>query len=103
MSENQTNKRPWIAYLGPFTFPEGGAAARRILGNAQSFVAAGYGVKVLSGQCDGQGPALQDYLHGIRFAWMQERTSEHLPRGVRLSCYVLMGRKTRRWLQQQRL
>ncbi len=102
MSASQTNGHPWIAYIGPFAFPDGGAGARRILGNAQSFVAAGYDVAILAGQSGGQGPELQDYLPGIRFAWMQERTSEHLPRGLRFSRYALMGRKTRLWLQQQK-
>ena len=33
--------RPFVVYVGPFAFPDGGAAARRILGNALSLVEAG--------------------------------------------------------------
>ena len=45
--------RPWIAYVGPVAFPEGGAAARRILGNAKALVGAGHDVVIVSGQRHG--------------------------------------------------
>ena len=30
------DERPWVAYVGPFGYPDGGAAARRVLGMAES-------------------------------------------------------------------
>lgn len=92
--------RPFIVYVGPFAFPEGGAAARRILGNAQSLVAAGYQVLVLSGQ---QAPA--DEVHslsdGIFLASTSERDAEHLPNLLRLTRYATMGAKSRAWLERR--
>lgn len=89
--------RPFVVYVGPFAFPEGGAAARRILGNAQSLIRAGYQVLVLSGQ---QAP--DDAIHplgdGLFLASTSERDAEHLPNLLRLTRYVTMGRKSRDWL-----
>ncbi|PCI05308.1 MAG: group 1 glycosyl transferase [Hyphomicrobiales bacterium] len=93
--------RKWIAYVGPFGFPDGGAAARRILGNAHALVAAGYEVVILSGQTDECGAALRTYCKGIKIASMQERDAEHLPRPIRLARYALMGQRTRQWLSDQ--
>ena len=91
--------RPFVVYVGPFAFPEGGAAARRILGNAQSLVAAGYQVLVLSGQ---QAP--DDEVHslgdGIFLASTSERDAEHLPNLLRLTRYGTMGGKSRDWLDR---
>lgn len=96
MSDLDTT-RPWVVYVGPFAFPDGGAAARRILGNAQSLVATGYQVLILSGQI-----AADDGVHpfapGIWLASTSERDGEHLPNLLRLGRYVLMGAKSRRWL-----
>ncbi|MGZ9098102.1 MAG: glycosyltransferase [Brevundimonas sp.] len=89
--------RPWVVYVGPFAFPEGGAGARRILGNARSLVAAGYQVLILSGQT-----AADDAVHavgdGIFLASTSERDGEHLPNLLRLGRYIGMGAKSRRWL-----
>lgn len=89
--------RPFVVYVGPFAFPEGGAAARRILGNAQSLIRAGYQVLVLSGQ---QAP--DDAIHplgdGLFLASTSERNAEHLPNLLRLTRYVTMGAKSRDWL-----
>lgn len=94
-------RRPWIAYAGPFDFPDGGAAARRVLGNAQSFVALGYEVVILSGQSDQYGTDLREFMPGIFLASMQERSASELPRAVQLLRYTNMGRKTRLWLDAQ--
>ncbi len=93
--------RPFVVYVGPFAFPEGGAAARRILGNAQSLVAAGYQVLVLSGQ---QAPDDEVYSlgDGIFLASTSERDAEHLPNLLRLTRYVTMGAKSRAWLEQRK-
>lgn len=89
--------RPFVVYVGPFAFPEGGAAARRILGNAQSLIRAGYQVLVLSGQ---QAPEdeVQSLGDGLFLASTSERDAEHLPNLLRLTRYVTMGAKSRDWL-----
>lgn len=93
--------RPWIAYVGPVAIPEGGAAARRILGNARALVAAGYEVTIVSGQPPGPPGAVFDVAPGIRCASVNERDSEHLPKALRHARYALMGARSRRWLNAQ--
>lgn len=90
--------KPWIVYVGPFAFPEGGAAARRILGNAQSLVAAGYQVLILSGQT-ADDDEVHPFADGIFLASTSERDAEHLPNALRLARYIGMGVKSRRWLE----
>lgn len=41
-------KRPWVLYVGPFSYPWGQAASRRVHGIAKSLTAAGYEVVVAS-------------------------------------------------------
>ena len=91
--------RPFVVYVGPFAFPEGGAAARRILGNAQSLVAAGYQVLVLSGQ-QAADDAIHPVAEGIFLTSTSERDAEHLPNVLRLTRYVTMGAKSRAWLER---
>jgi glycosyltransferase involved in cell wall biosynthesis len=97
MSAGLDTAKSWVVYVGPFAFPEGGAAARRILGNAQSLVAAGYQVLILSGQT-----AVDDAVHpfadGIFLASTSERDAEHLPSALRMARYIGMGARSRRWL-----
>jgi glycosyltransferase involved in cell wall biosynthesis len=88
-----------VAYVGPFGFPEGGAAARRIVGMARTFDSAGFDVVVASGQAaaaDALGR--QDGIAGIALG---ERDAEHLPRPLRRLRYGLMGRRTCRWLESR--
>ena len=87
--------RPWIAYVGPVAFPEGGAAARRILGNAKALVAAGYDVVIVSGQRPGEQGVIFDVAPGIRCVSTSERDAEHLPKTVRYARYVMMGARSR--------
>lgn len=98
MSSVLDTARPWVVYVGPFAFPDGGAAARRILGNAQSLVAAGYQVLILSGQTAAD-DAVRPFADGIFLASTSERDGEHLPNLLRLGRYVGMGAKSRRWLE----
>lgn len=91
---------PWVAYVGPFAFPEGGAAARRVLGNAQSLVAAGYRVAIASGQSSGW-PDGAEYKPGITVFSLNERNAEHWPRPLRRLRYAAMGRGARAWLEAQ--
>lgn len=91
---------PWVAYVGPFSFPDGGAAARRILGNAQSLVAAGYRVAIASGQTRSSHDGLE-YRPGIRVHSLGERNVEHWPRPLRRMRYAGMGRGACSWLDEQ--
>jgi len=94
-------QRPWIAYVGPIAFPEGGAAARRVLGNAKALVAAGYDVVVVPGHCPGAPGVAFDVAPGIRCVSANERDAEHLPKPLRYARYSLMGARSRRWLGEQ--
>lgn len=97
-NRNTPNKS--IVYVGPFSFPNGGAAARRILGIAKSMQAAGFGVKVACGQMakTGQSP---EWFEGIEVHSLNERTAEHLPRLLKHMAYLTMGRNTVAWLDAQ--
>lgn len=86
-----------IVYVGPFSFPNGGAAARRVLGIAKSMQAAGFEVKVASGQMGNAGPS-PEWFEGIEVFSLNERTAEHLPRLLKHLAYLTMGRKTLAWL-----
>ncbi|ULO22237.1 glycosyltransferase [Sulfitobacter sp. CB2047] len=96
-----SRQRPWIAYVGPVAFPEGGAAARRILGNAKALFGAGYDVVVLSGQRPDERGAQFDVAPGIRCVSTNERDAEHLPKALRYVRYALMGARSRQWLEAQ--
>ncbi len=90
-------KSKLIAYVGPFSFPNGGAAARRILGISQSLLAANYDVIIGSGQCEGEGPENGQY-NGINVCSLNERTAENFPIFVKHIVYFWMGKKTIVWL-----
>ena len=92
-------QRPFVVYVGPFAFPDGGAAARRILGNALSLVEAGYQVLILSGQ-QAADDAIRPFSEGVFVASTSERDAEGLPELLRLARYVTMGSKSRRWLDR---
>lgn len=94
-------RRPWIAYVGPVAFPEGGAAARRILGNAKALVAAGYEVVIVSGQPPSEQGVDFVVAPGIRCVSTNERDAEHLPNVLRYARYALMGARSRQWLNAQ--
>jgi len=84
-----------IIYIGPFLFPNGGAAARRILGNAMSFRDAGCEVVIASGQMrDG---VVSEY-EGFEVVSLEERTAERYPRYLKHLFYLSMGKKSIEWL-----
>ena len=95
--------RPWVAYVGPFPYPEGAAASRRVLGVAESLSLAGFDVVVASGA----GDSLQNAGHLVRqaegIAWcrLPERMAEHWPRPLRRFRYAFMGGRTVEWLASQ--
>lgn len=88
---------PRVTYIGPFSFPNGGAAARRILGVAKSMQAAGYEVKVACGQMSEAG-ASSEWFEDIEVISLSERTAETLPRALKHMAYLTMGKKTVAWL-----
>lgn len=94
-------KRPWIAYVAPVAIPEGGAAARRIIGNAKALVCAGFDVVIVSGQRPGPDGAEFELAPHIRCVSVNERDAEHLPKALRYARYAVMGSRSRRWLDAQ--
>tara|TARA_R110001599_G_scaffold266200_1_gene466940 strand:+ start:19785 stop:21020 length:1236 start_codon:yes stop_codon:yes gene_type:complete len=94
----KTHHPPWIAYVVPFAFPEGGAGARRVLGNAQSLVAAGFRVTIISAQIDRSGSDARAFAPGISLASTGERDAEHLPRALKRARYIFTGSRTRDWI-----
>jgi len=92
--------RPWIAYVGPFHYPDGGAAARRVLGMAESLDLAGFDVVIASGAGDvaEAEPALVTHAPGIFHCLLGERVAEHWPRPLRRFRYAWMGGRTVEWL-----
>jgi glycosyltransferase involved in cell wall biosynthesis len=86
-----------IIYLGPFSFPNGGAAARRILGVSKSLESIGCKVTIASGQCEIDGPKNSSY-EGIDVISLNERTAENLPKILKYLFYFTMGKKTIKWL-----
>lgn len=85
-----------VAYVGPYSFPEGGAAARRIYGNCLSLRRAGYEVVVSSGQLSDL--EVQDY-NGIPVFSQNERRHEHLPTLLKHLMYLSAGKSTVHWLE----
>lgn len=82
--------KPLVVYAGPFAFPDGGAAARRVLGNALALIAAGFDVEVWTAQKPRPGAAT--HVHGIRVRALGERHSENLPRLFKHLAYLAIGR-----------
>lgn len=92
--------RPWVAYVGPFGYPEGGAAARRVYGMAESLAASGLDVVIASGAGSAvdHEPAVIRQAEGISYCLLAERIAEHWPRPVRRLRYAWMGDRTLAWL-----
>lgn len=94
---------PWVAYVGPFPYPSGAAASRRVLGVAQSLVMGGFDVVIASGAGEGGDaqPTLTEQEPGIRWCRLPERVAEHWPRPLRRARYAWMGSRTIEWLDAQ--
>ncbi len=86
-----------VVYVGPFSFPNGGAAARRILGITKSLQALDYRVVIGSGQSPEDGPDNNCY-EGVEVCSLNERTAEQYPTLIKHLFYFLMGKKTVNWL-----
>ena len=94
--------RPWVAYVGPFPYPEGAAASRRVLGIAESLSLAGFDVIVASGAGPtGSEGILTPQGDGISYCLLPERVAEHWPRPLRRFRYAKMGGRTLEWLAAQ--
>jgi glycosyltransferase involved in cell wall biosynthesis len=96
-------ERPWVAYVGPFPYPGGAAASRRVLGVAESLSLAGFDVVVASGASESPEAAGQLIQQGEHISWchLHERVAEHWPRALRRFRYALMGGRTVEWLAAQ--
>lgn len=94
-SSGVSTKQKNVIYVGPFAFPEGGAAARRILGISKSLQANGYKIKIASGQAANVDSF--DY-EGIEVHSLNERTAEAYPRLLKYIAYLTIGKKTISWL-----
>lgn len=94
--------RPWVACVGPFPYPHGAAASRRVLGVAESLSLAGFDVVVASGAGDAQADGQRTrQAEGIAYCHLPERVAEHWPRSLRHFRYAWMGGRTLEWLQAQ--
>lgn len=82
-------------------FPEGGAAARRVLGNALSLIQADWQVTVVSGQLESESHGTNALPSALRVVSIGERDAENLPQALKRARYVMMGRKTCEWLARQ--
>jgi len=93
-----------VIYIGPFSFPNGGAAARRILGNALALKEAGAEVVIASGQmpdnASKNGEAVESEYKGLKVVSLGERTAEKYPRYLKHLLYFGMGSKSVAWLDQ---
>ena len=87
-----------IVYVGPMSFPNEGAGARRILGNALSLISAGYEVLVGSGQLPETQSVTTEEFQGISIHSIGERTAENKPVLIKHLIYSGMGKKTVAWL-----
>lgn len=92
--------QPWVAYVGPFPYPDGAAASRRILGVAESLALSGFDTIIASGVGDSPVNAgrLTSQAEGIAWCHLVERVAEHWPRPLRRFRYAWMGARTVEWL-----
>lgn len=94
-----SSPQPYVAYVGPTPFPNGGAGARRMLGVAQSLRLGGVDVVFGSGQSvTNETPAEFEYDDFTVHSLGERSGAERLPALLKHAAYVGMGRKTRHWL-----
>jgi glycosyltransferase involved in cell wall biosynthesis len=86
-----------VYYVGPFDFPNGGAAARRILGNINTLKSIGINVKVV----DGKTIVNTSLQQGVEVASIGERPDSKDNVFKKLSGYLFIGNKTVKHLQSQ--
>lgn len=79
-----------IYYVGPFSFPNGGAAARRIHGNIKTLRELGYEVRVI----DGQPIVGKSNFDDIEVISVGERPSKNVSWYKKVYQYLHIGKKT---------
>lgn len=79
-----------IYYVGPFSFPNGGAAARRIYGNINTLREIGYEVKVI----DGQPIVGKSSYDGIDVISVGERPPQNISWCKKVFKYLHIGKNT---------
>lgn len=92
-----TENNKLVIYVGSFSFPKGGAAAKRIYGNCITLSKLGYRVKVASGQVASDGVVEGSYKD-IPVVSLNERLYEKLPRLLKHLLYFSAGKKAIKWL-----
>lgn len=92
-----TEENKLVVYVGPFSFPQGGAAAKRIYGNCITLRQLGYRVKVVSGQLATDGVTVS-YYKDIPVISLSERLYEKLPRVLKHLLYLSAGKKAVQFL-----
>ena len=88
-----------VAYVGPVSIPDGGAACQRMLGNALSLRQAGWEVLFGSGQLPPKERPNPFEHQGFTVHSLSERTHEGLPNIVKHMLYLNMGARTLAWLK----
>lgn len=88
-----------VAYVGPVSIPDGGAACQRMLGNALSLRQAGWEVLFGSGQMPVSGKPNPFDHQGFAVHSLSERRHEGLPSIVKHMLYLNMGARTLVWLK----
>ncbi|WP_283628142.1 glycosyltransferase [Shewanella baltica] len=86
-----------VYYIGPFEFPCGGAAARRIQGNLNSLKSVGAKVKVI----DGQSVTSSSFYEGTEIISLGERPFENDSKVRKVYKYFTIGRNTIDYIEQQ--
>lgn len=93
-----------ILYTGAFRFPDGDAAAARVLGIGKSLRALGYEVEYLGWEPHGRPADLRPdgcRLHqGFPYRSMGELREDALPALERLLRFLSIGRRTMAWLRE---
>lgn len=98
--------RPTVYYVGAFQFPDGDAAAARVLGIGKALREVGaaviFGGWERFGRLEDQTSGHHEY-QGFRYVSQAELRHEPLPLVKRALRQVSVGRRTLRWLRQQPL
>ncbi len=94
------SRRPWIAIVGPFPFPEGRASSRRVAGLARSLSATGARVVVLAADSH---HSLISPVDGIPATYYMGTGELRQPSRLRklLRLTVTGGREARKWIETQ--
>lgn len=91
---------PWVAYVGPFLYPEGEAASRRVLGVAESIALTGRDVWVCSGDSVSAPPHPLEHGGTVFHHALGDRPVSMRRAPLRaIGSLVTWGRAARAWLE----